>query len=156
VEKAAKEAKKEPSKPAAADKPPTDGAALTAVDIEAFSRNVARMVEEGGKALAAYLKPREDGALKTDAAEDVGDAVKTLAHVAEYWLADPQRAVEVQTSLGRSYLDLWASAIKRMAGEAAEPAAKADPRDRRFADPEWSSNQFFDFLKQAYLLTAQW
>jgi polyhydroxyalkanoate synthase len=156
VEKAAKEAKKEPSKPAAADKPRTDGAPTGAVDIEQFSRNVARMVEEGGKALAAYLKPRGDGALKTDAAEDVSDAVKTLAHVAEYWLADPQRAVELQTSLGRAYLDLWASAVKRMAGEAAEPAAKADPRDRRFADPEWSSNQFFDFLKQGYLLTAQW
>src|SRR5580693_2163046 len=126
------------------------------VDIEQFSRNIARMVEEGGKALAAYLKPREDGAIKTDAAEEVSDAVKTLGRVAEYWLVDPQRAVEVQTSLGRAYLDLWASAVKRMAGEAAEPAAKADPRDRRFADPEWSSNQFFDFLKQAYLLTAQW
>ena len=31
-----------------------------------------------------------------------------------------------------------------------------DPKDRRFADPEWSSNQFFDFLKQAYLLSANW
>jgi polyhydroxyalkanoate synthase subunit PhaC len=135
---------------------PADVTPAGTVDIEQFSRNIARMVEEGGKALAAYLKPREDGAIKTDAAEDVSDAVKTLGRVAEYWLVDPQRAVEVQTSLGRAYLDLWASAVKRMAGEPAEPAAKADPRDRRFADPEWSSNQFFDFLKQAYLLTAQW
>ena len=31
-----------------------------------------------------------------------------------------------------------------------------DPRDKRFADPEWSSNQYFDFLKQAYLVTADW
>ncbi|HEX8828638.1 MAG TPA: class I poly(R)-hydroxyalkanoic acid synthase, partial [Xanthobacteraceae bacterium] len=30
------------------------------VDIEAFSRNLARLVEEGGRALAAYLKPREE------------------------------------------------------------------------------------------------
>ena len=29
-----------------------------AVDIEAFAKNLARMVEQGGKALAAYLKPR--------------------------------------------------------------------------------------------------
>ena len=27
---------------------------------------------------------------------------------------------------------------------------------RDFSDPEWTSNQFFDFLKQFYLLTAQW
>jgi hypothetical protein len=30
----------------------------TSVDIEEFARNLARVVEEGGKALAAYLKPR--------------------------------------------------------------------------------------------------
>ena len=28
--------------------------------------------------------------------------------------------------------------------------------DKRFNDPEWSPNQFFDFLKQAYLLTDAW
>src|SRR5258708_32055903 len=33
---------------------------------------------------------------------------------------------------------------------------RSDPKDKRFADPEWSQNQFFDFLKQTYLLTAQW
>ena len=34
--------------------------------------------------------------------------------------------------------------------------AEPDPRDKRFADPEWTQNQFFDFLKQAYLLTVHW
>src|SRR4029077_4386507 len=72
------------------------------------------------------------------------------------WLSDPQRAVEVQTSLGRAYLELWAAAKHRMAGEPAPPVVQPDPRDKRFADPEWSSNQFYDFLKQAYLLTTQW
>src|SRR6185437_3558270 len=45
---------------------------------------------------------------------------------------------------------------KRMAGEEAEPVVTPDSKDKRFTDPEWSQNQFFDFLKQAYLLTAQW
>ena len=31
------------------------------VDVEAFARNLARMIEQGGKALAAYMKPREEG-----------------------------------------------------------------------------------------------
>ena len=38
---------------------------IGAVDVEEFSRNLARLVEEGGRALAAYLKPREEGR-KTD------------------------------------------------------------------------------------------
>jgi polyhydroxyalkanoate synthase len=127
----------------------------TSVDIEELASNLARMIEEGGKAMAAYMKPRQDGRAEGEYAEFV-DVVKTLGQVAEYWLKDPQRAVELQFGLGKSYLDLWASAVKRMTGENTPPVAQPDPRDKRFADPEWSSNQFFDFLKQAYLLTMKW
>jgi polyhydroxyalkanoate synthase len=123
--------------------------------VEEFAHNVARIMEEGGKAMAAYLKPREEGRLDDQYAE-VNDVVKTLGQVADYWLRDPQRALELQSSLGKAYLDLWASAVKRMAGEPVAPVAEPDPRDKRFADPEWSTNQFFDFLKQGYLLTVQW
>jgi polyhydroxyalkanoate synthase len=138
------------------DKPTTEPANVGNVDVEAFARNLARLVEEGGKALAAYLKPREEGKIKGDLADDVSDAVKSLGRVAEYWMSDPRRALELQASLGRAYLDLWASTVKRMAGEQTKPVMAPDPKDKRFADPEWSQNQFFDFLKQAYLLTAQW
>lgn len=126
------------------------------VDIEAFSRNLARLVEEGGRALAAYLKPREEGREDNELADEITEIVKTLSQVGEYWLADPQRTVELQTRLGKAYLDLWASAVKRLAGELAPPVAVPAPGDKRFSDPEWTQNQFFDFLKQAYLLTAQW
>lgn len=142
------------------DKPTTEPAKepakIAAVDVEAFAHNLARMIEEGGKALAAYMKPREEGKFNGEMADDVTDVVKTVGHVAEYWLSDPKRAVELQASLGRAYLDLWAGAVKRMAGEPAAPVAAPDPKDKRFTDPEWSQNQFFDFLKQAYLLTTQW
>jgi polyhydroxyalkanoate synthase len=126
------------------------------VDVEEFSRNLARLVEEGGRALAAYLKPREQGRNADGAADEVAEVVKTLGQVAEYWLADPQRSLELQTRLGKAYLDLWASAVKRLAGEQAPPVAAPAANDKRFTDPEWSSNQFFDFLKQAYLLTTGW
>ncbi len=140
-----------------AGSPPAVAAPKTGtVDVEVLARNLARMIEEGGKALAAYMKPREEGKLKNELSEDVADVVRTVGQVAEYWLSDPQRALELQTSLGRAYLDLWGTAAKRMAGENVPPAATPDPKDKRFADPEWSQNQFFDFLKQAYLLTAQW
>jgi polyhydroxyalkanoate synthase len=136
------------------DKPVEPGGA---VDVELFARNLARLVEEGGKALAAYLKPREEGKTSDAALSDeVNDAVKTLGQVAEYWLSDPSRAIQLQANLGRAYLDLWGSAVKRLAGEDSKPVATPDPRDRRFADPEWSSNQFFDFVKQAYLVSTHW
>jgi polyhydroxyalkanoate synthase len=129
---------------------------IGAVDVEEFSHNLARLIEAGGRALAAYLKPREEGRKTAEPGDEVVDVVKTLGRVAEYWLADPQRTVDLQANLGKAYLELWASAAKRLTGEETPAVASPDARDKRFSDPEWSSNQFFDFLKQAYLLTAAW
>ena len=135
---------------------PEQTGAIRSVDIEAMSRNVARLVEEGGKALAAYMRPREEGRIKDGGSEDIADAVRSIAQVLEYWTTDPQRTLELQMQLGRSYLDLWAGAARRLAGEPADPVVSPDPRDKRFADPGWSQNDFFDFLKQAYLLSVNW
>src|SRR5215469_9364958 len=142
--------------PAAGVQPVPTEAYPANIDVEALTRNLARLIEEGGRAAAAYLKPREDGTQKLGYSDEVADAVKTLGQVAEYWYADPQRTLEMQTRLGKSLLDLVACASRRLAGEAASPVVKPDPRDKRFNDPEWSSNQYFDFLKQAYLLIADW
>ena len=142
--------------PRPAATPPPDGAHATPINIELLAQNAARLIEQGGKTLAAYLKPRESGQIKDDRADEVADIVKTLGQVAQYWLSDPQRTTQVQRQLGQSYLGLWEAASRRMAGETAEPVASPDPRDKRFSDPDWSSNQFFDFVKQAYLLTTDW
>jgi len=126
------------------------------VDVEEFSRNLARLVEESGRALAAYLKPREQGRNSSELAEEITEVAKTLGKVAEYWMEDPQRALDVQSRLGKAYLDLWASAAKRLSGEESSPLITPEKSDKRFNDPEWSSNQFYDFLKQAYLLSSKW
>ena len=100
-------------------------------------------------------KAREEGQV-ANRYPQFTDMVKTLGRVAEYWLSDPQRTVELQSRLGNAYLDLWGKAVKRMAGEEAPAVAEPAPGDKRFADPEWSSNQFFDFLKQVYLVSVEW
>ncbi len=128
---------------------------IGAVDIEVFSRNLARAVEEGGRALAAYIRPREERLDNREVVEELGEITKTLGQVAQYWLSDPQRALELQNKLGRAYLELWGSAARRLAGEPSQPVTAPAANDKRFADPEWSTNQFFDFLKQAYLLSTR-
>jgi polyhydroxyalkanoate synthase len=125
-------------------------------DPEAFAMNLARAMESSGQALAAYLKPRDIGEPKDKPPSELGEVVKTFTAVAEYWMSDATRATELQMKIGKAYLDLWASSARRLAGEQAPPAIEPSPRDKRFKDPEWKSNQFFDFLMQAYLLTTQW
>src|SRR3982075_73325 len=124
-------------------------------DPEAFAMNLAKAMESSGQALAAYLKPREKIELKDKPPNEVGEVIKTFSTVAEYWLSDQNRSAELQMKLGKAYLDLWGSAMRRLAGGQAA-AIEPSPRDKRFKDPEWKSNQFFDFVMQLYLLTTQW
>jgi polyhydroxyalkanoate synthase len=133
-----------------------ESAKLSVPDFEALSRNMARFVEEAGKATAAYLKPSEERRANTGLADEVGDIVKTLGQVAEDWMRDPQKVIEAQSRLATGFLSLWLGTLKRMQGEEAHPVALPDPKDNRFRDPEWSENPFFDFIKQAYLLTSRW
>jgi polyhydroxyalkanoate synthase len=123
---------------------------------EAFAMNLAKAMESSGKALAAYLKPRDDGEPKDKPPSELGEVIKTFSTVADYWLSDQTRAAELQMKLGKAYLDLWGSSMRRLVGEEAPPAIAPAPRDKRFADPEWKSNQFFDFVMQAYLLSTRW
>ena len=118
--------------------------------------NLARAMESSGQALAAYLKPRENGEPRDKPPNELNEVVKTFTSVAEYWLSDKDRVSDLQMKMGKAYLDLWGSSARRLAGEETPPAIEPSPRDKRFADPEWKSNQFFDFVKQLYLLTTQW
>src|SRR5271169_6765696 len=125
-------------------------------DPDAFAMNLARAMENSGQALAAYLKPRENGEARDKPPNELTELIKTFSMVAEYWLSDQDRVAELQMKIGKAYLDLWGSSVRRLSGEQAPPAIEPSPRDKRFADPEWKSNQFFDFVKQLYLLTTQW
>ncbi len=125
-------------------------------DPEAFAQNMALMIEQAGKAASAWLKPREEGERKDNVAEPVADVVKTFSKVSEYWLSDPSRALEAQTRLFADYMSIWANSVSRASGEPTEDVFKPDRGDKRFQDPEWAENAFFDFLKQTYLVTSRW
>jgi len=127
-------------------------------DPERFALNMARMIEQAGKAASAWAEPRERGEVRDHVAEPVVDMVKTFSKLSEYWLADPQRALEAQTRLFAGYMTVWANAIQRVSPNAEGPddAVKPERGDKRFQDPEWGRNAFFDFLKQAYLVTSRW
>jgi polyhydroxyalkanoate synthase subunit PhaC len=126
-------------------------------DPERFALNLARMVEEAGRAASAWAMPREKGEVRDSVAEPVVDMVKTFSKLSEYWLSDPKRALEAQTRLFSAYMSVWTNAIRRVSGEddAHEPVIP-ERGDKRFQDPEWGKNAFFDFLKQAYLVTSRW
>lgn len=123
---------------------------------EEFAHNIMRFFEEGGRALSELLERPDAKISPFSAASEVNEATKTLTEIARVWLNDPARLAEAQGTLVSSYLELWNNAIRRLLGEKVSPVAEPEPSDNRFKDPEWSSNPYFDFWKQAYLLTTHW
>ena len=71
-------------------------------------------------------------------------------------VADPAVVMEAQFQLWRDYMGLWEHTARRMMGGEATPLVAPAPGDKRFKDKEWQENQIFDFIKQSYLLTANW
>jgi polyhydroxyalkanoate synthase len=134
----------------------TETATTPVPDLETMSHNMALLVEEAGKVTAACLKPMETRGADTGKVDEMSDMVKTLVHVTERWLVDPTKAMEAQSRLSLGFMDLWTQQVRRMQGETVDPVARPDPKDSRFADPDWTANPYFDFLKQGYLLTARW
>jgi polyhydroxyalkanoate synthase len=125
-------------------------------DFDLLSQNLARLATQGAKVLGAFLEPYEKGRARADMAEQIVDAVQSFGRVAEYWLGDPNRAVEAQKSLSTNFLSLWAHTLRRLSGEAEEPIVPYDPSDRRYSAPQWRNSAIFDFLRQAHAITSDW
>jgi polyhydroxyalkanoate synthase subunit PhaC len=137
-------------------KPGAEAAGLPKPDLERLAYNMARLFEEGGKALAATLKPPELGESKSDLSNEISNAARSIGKVAELWLSDPAKIAEAQSALVGSFLALLSNTLRRLSGEPAEPVVPYDPADKRFTAPEWRENLVFDFLRQAHAISVGW
>ncbi|HBH42359.1 MAG TPA: class I poly(R)-hydroxyalkanoic acid synthase, partial [Rhizobiales bacterium] len=114
-----------------------------------------RLFDQGAKAFST-LAERSNGQGPYSLASEVGEAAKSLGEIARHWASEPSKFVAAQNELFQSYADLWGRSFRRFLGEEVEPVAVPEPGDNRFKDPDWSNGQFFDFWKQAYLITSRW
>ncbi len=122
---------------------------------EELAQNMVRLMNVGSLALARWLDDkRSDGPLNI--ASEMGEASTVLASVMSAWASEPEKFAVKQAKLAHDLVDLWSRTHRRFLGEKVEPLARPAPGDSRFRDPEWSDNPFFDFCKQAYLLSANW
>ena len=124
---------------------------------EEFARNMLRLFEEGARAMSGMLARSDAKISPYPGASEVSEAAKTVADIfLRMWMTDPTKLAVAQGTLARSYMDLWNNSIRRLMGESIDPVVQPEPSDNRFKDPEWSSNPYFDFWMQAYLLTTHW
>ena len=93
---------------------------------------------------------------KSDGLQPFQQIAKTFSKLGEDYAKNPERFMQAQMQLWQSHSQLWQNAWQRFLGDDVQPVATPAPDDRRFKDADWQENQVFDFLKQSYLITAQW
>jgi polyhydroxyalkanoate synthase len=106
--------------------------------------------------MSGFLERNNGGSGPYSLATEVTEAAKLFAEIAQHWLAEPGKLAATQGALLSDYLQLASATAQRMAGAEAPPVVQPEPGDNRFYDPEWRRNPYFDFWKQAYLITTRW
>ncbi|MGI9424339.1 MAG: PHA/PHB synthase family protein [Hyphomicrobiaceae bacterium] len=130
--------------------------AYTIKDPEEFAKNMLLLMEEGSKVLSGMVTQTDNTATPFSSAQEATDAARTMGDISQRWMSDPTKFVEAQSHLLQGYAEVWNTTVQRMMGVESEPVVKPEAGDNRFKDPEWSSNPFFDYWKQVYLLTTRW
>ncbi len=125
-------------------------------DPEEFARNILKLFEEGSRAMTSYLERADNRMSPFSSATEMSEASRMMGEIAQRWMTEPVKLAEAQGNLMRSYAELWNNTLRRMLGENVDPVAEPEAGDNRFKDPEWSANPYFDFWKQAYLVTTHW
>ena len=70
-------------------------------------------------------------------------------------MPEPELMGELQKSFATRHAALWSATLQRKPGEQAEPLVKPEPGDRRFSAPAWEESPVYDYMRQAYLLNAE-
>ena len=68
---------------------------------------------------------------------------------------DAEQLAELYKRLLEQQQQLWDSLLQREQAATLAPVIEAEPGDRRFSAPEWSSSPVFDYIRQAYLLNSR-
>ncbi len=121
-----------------------------------FAGNMVRLMAEAGKAARAYIQPQIGTLGPLAQADDVTPALNTFAQVQQALVTQPGTIIEAQSKLWQAYVNLWNSSVRQTLGLEGNEVAPAGPKDTRFKDPAWTEHQFFDALRQSYLITSHW
>jgi polyhydroxyalkanoate synthase len=119
-----------------------------------FARNMVRVGIQSQQLLTDFMRRQADKFGKEPV--DPLNLFGAFSDLLRGMVADPAPIMEAQFALWRDYMSLWERTARRMLGGESNPMVAPSPGDKRFRDKDWQENQIFDFIKQSYLLTANW
>ena len=71
-------------------------------------------------------------------------------------LDNPEKFISTNIEYSNKFRELVALSIDKFMGIETQDLYAPSNRDRRFKDPAWQENIYFDFIKQFYLMSSEW
>lgn len=118
------------------------------------SKTVAEIAQKSQKIVADFLKQEQ-----TAHHLSVADAMsmgRMYQEVTARLLQNPLKLAQQQMSFMQNYWSLWQNTTLRMMGMEGSSVVEPNAGDRRFRHEAWDENPLFDFIKQSYLLAADY
>ena len=82
---------------------------------------------------------------------------EATSKVFEQIIEHPEKFTDLNLEYVQNFQKLITDSVSKFIGkEKDKPATEEKLIDRRFQNPEWSQNRYFDFIKQYYLITSDW
>ena len=83
------------------------------------------------------------------------DATESCIKYMQECIKHPWISTKHSADFGKNYFNVIKAALFQVAGKSVEAVVEPERGDMRFIDEGWTENAWFNFIKQAYLVTAQ-
>jgi polyhydroxyalkanoate synthase len=141
---------------AAVAKPFADPEEVSAMlkDSAAFAANMTAIAEKARAVLTKFAEANVADQRPMHA--DPLNAMPAFLELAQSWAEHPKEMTDAMLRLWVQQAELWRRATLKLWGLDEGPLVEPQKGDKRFMGEEWSKNAIFDYVKQSYLLSAQW
>ena len=121
-------------------------------DLVKLEANIARLEELNARLVAALGRKKLPRASLEGPGQDL--YLKAAAGYLAEMMQNPAKILEHQVGYWGKSLKHYLEAQQKLAQGKFEAPDDTGPKDKRFANPLWDTNPYFNFLKQQYLMNA--
>ena len=130
------------------------GQSPTGADTEELSRTLVDITEKSQQLVKDFLS-REQAAHHISM-DDAMHMSALFQELTTRMMANPMQLAQAQINFWQDYMQLMSNATLRFWGHHQDPVIAPNKTDKRFRHEAWEENPIFDFIKQSYLLAADY
>ncbi len=123
-------------------------------DSEELSRTLVEITEKSQQLVQDFLG-REQSAQHISM-DDAMHMSSLFQELTTRMMANPMQLAQAQINFWQNYMQLVNNAALRFWGHQQDPVISPNKTDKRFRHEAWEENPIFDFIKQSYLLAADY